>query len=280
MAFSHATDHSQIKLSAKEMFAISQEISRKFAPHVVESNRNRDFTVPLSRQAERPAPRQLIFKSTSNRLADPGLSSLTRRELLTIARIIRQEYAPRFSRSRSGRSTSILLSARELLAVSEAIRRDFTDYTAKMALGGTQLVLLPVDPGHFHVYWQIAEETEIDVQEPAQPLLLRLVPEAGGEVSPERSNDGYFDIVVDAVRGQRKIEVPRPLAGVVSYRALLGKNVNGGGFAVVARSNIVRLLGLSVSAIVEDDVRRHRSRGVSSFSAVVVSGWGLLTRLQ
>lgn len=238
MAFSHARQNFQIKLSAKEMFEISQEISRDFSPNISSS-------FPQVVRSENRPPRnlteisrKLVGSKALNRLAPVPRVTLSRLELLEISREINRKFAPRFF-SRLPAESRFILSAQEMLMISEEVSREFAP---KMSGGKPELVLLPVDPWHLHAYWTL-DQNSIDAHqekqaEPEQPLTLRLYP---GTVEPEdeQQADVWFDVVVDGLQGQQKVELPASSFGAPRFSAVIGKAVSGQAFTVYARSKVI-----------------------------------------
>jgi hypothetical protein len=173
MKFSHSQYNPQIRLSPEEMFEISQEINRDFAP---------DFSTVIPNPA----------------------------------------YPHNFS-------------PKEMLEISEEISRDF----ASKASDNTQeLVLLPVDPDHLYVYWNLGDNKQSRPYKNASDnqLTLRIysAPEKTMDITETKS---WFDLDIKSAQAQQKILLPsRTPEGV--YSAAIGKRYPDNSLAAFASSNI------------------------------------------
>lgn len=88
----------------------------------------------------------------------PNRAGLSALELRDISRTISRKFAPQYIRRQPAPARNALFSVQELLAVSEEISRE---YAPRAADDRAKLVLLPIDPQHVHVYWQLPHLPEL-----------------------------------------------------------------------------------------------------------------------
>ena len=234
MAFSQARQHSQVKLSAKEMFEISQEISREFSPII---SSIMPGLVPPDILRGKVAPetgRKLGRKRVFSRPASSPQIKLSRQELIEISREISRQFGPRFVSVIPELDSRIKLSAQEILAVSEEISREFAPKSTGVK---PELVLLPVDPQHLHAYWKVDENEIREEKQPEPPLTLRIYPEPS-EYPTAPEAEVWFDVTIASSQGQQKIDLPASISET-RYSAAIGKSLSGQGFTAYVHSNII-----------------------------------------
>jgi hypothetical protein len=125
--------------------------------------------------------------------------------------------------------------AADLAVVAAQIAEEFP-----LVLDRTSLVLLDVDPGHFHAFWTLAQ-ADLDQTDAAFPdgggppetviRLRRLRPDGGAEDLATLPLSG-------ASRGDTRFSLPNDDA---AYQAEIGLRNAGGGWLLLARSNQSRL---------------------------------------
>jgi hypothetical protein len=156
---------------------------------------------------------------------------LTPPELLDISLAISREFAPRFHSHTGDRR----FSAQELLSISQEIARDFTPHRPEQH---NSLVIMPVDPQHLHVYWQIADAGT----PPQQPLALRLYPElAESETSTATAQPEppvcWQEYVLEPDQHDLQLTLPVATTGAYCYQAAIGSVDENQEFAVYLHSN-------------------------------------------
>ncbi|TAL54989.1 MAG: DUF4912 domain-containing protein [Methylovulum sp.] len=170
MTFSRSRYDTQIKLSPEELFEISQEISRKFAP-----NASTDPAFPPDAFPSRYAPRKFGEKPINSLL-------------------------------HAGHHSRIRLSPQEMFEISQEISRK---YAPNMSTGTPELVLLPVDPSHLYAYWNLGDDKNITglKEESANPLILRIYwrPDENAAISNTKI---WFDVALDTFQSRQKIRLP------------------------------------------------------------------------
>jgi hypothetical protein len=168
MTFLHSGGNPQINLSAEEMLAISQEISRNFTSC---------FTSPALALVEK-----------------------------------------------------IRLSPMELLDIGEEIGRDFAP---KPSCHSPELMLLPVDPGHLYVYWNLGEHSKPDNDQ----LVLRIYSESDEE-SEAAETASWFDVAIDSPATHQQVSLPDPVEET-AFSAAIGHCGADHSFIELAHSNII-----------------------------------------
>lgn len=270
MAFSHARQRSQVKLSAKEMFEISQEISREFSPNV--SSKLRRPALPDKFRRQATSAKSGLSLSPNRFLAwfsPPSRIEFTGQELDEISRDIRSQYGPRFAGHMLAASDSRMrLSPHEIFAISEEISLDFAP---RIKAAEPLLVLMPVDPHHLHAYWKF-DDQDIKASPgkgPEPPWTLRIYPEPMMS-DKEAATASWFDVVIDGAQGHQKITLPSISA--TRYTAAIGKSQSEQGFTVFVRSNVIFF------PVIYGDGHRHPENtngpGAMTFSRKHASGQG------
>ena len=207
MTFLHSRYNSQINFSPKEIFDISEEISREFAPNTV---------IDLPETAS-----QIRLSST---------------DMLEISQAISRDFSPEFAAAIPESTAGHKLSPTELLDISEEISREFAPEASAGNLG---LVLLPVDPEHLHAYWNIdgsqANMTwKIDTGE---QLTLRVYPESDKNADV-RQAASWFDVEISGMQAQQTVSLP--IRGDEnSYSASIGQRYADNNITVFATSKTV-----------------------------------------
>jgi hypothetical protein len=163
--------------------------------------------------------------------------SLTTPELLSISLTISREFSPRII----SRSNRLRFSAQELLAISQEIFREFSQ---RHLPNSNKLVLLPVDPHHLHVYWQLADpKTASATDTEPQPLALRLYPEpTDNAISETEFPQPVLDITISAQQHSLEIRLPDHCPGNCVYQAAIGRlDSSTQKFTAYAQSNSAAL---------------------------------------
>lgn len=240
MAFLHARQNSQIKLSAKEMFEISQEISQGFSPIILSTMPGFAFPkrLPANNLTEIAKDREPVRLMARGKLTPAPQVKVSPQELLEISREISQKFAPKLASGMPEGKLRLKLSAQELLRVSEEIRREFAP---RLTDGRSVLMLLPVDPWHLHAYWKI-DQNEVEAgrqTKPGRQLTLRIYPEVCGPIVESESTT-WFDIAIDSLQGQQKVELP-DRSGASHFSAVIGKIDSDPGFTVYQCSNVIHV---------------------------------------
>jgi hypothetical protein len=100
-------------------------------------------------------------------------------------------------------------------------------------------MLLPVDPGHLHVYWNVAENQEIvkSDNESNDHLTLRVYgqPDLQGKTT---EIEHLFDVAIDSTLSRQQLSLPVAVAEM-AYSAEIGKYDVDDRFIVFAYSNII-----------------------------------------
>ncbi|MGZ4959055.1 MAG: DUF4912 domain-containing protein [Methylomonas sp.] len=175
------------------------------------------------------------------------------REMLAISQAISREYAPRFAKADVECTSPITFSAQELLAISEEISREFSPRPVK---NRASLVLLPVDPGRLHAYWNLAEQSFSAVSKPLgdakksdadektpiveEHLTLRIFtqPNPSVKTTDKPMHSSWFDIPINSSQCHQDIQLPIGACITRStYSAAIGIAHDEHDFIALAYSN-------------------------------------------
>lgn len=164
---------------------------------------------------------------------------LSAEEMRAISLEISRGFAPRRFRTGNVRMATPGFSPQELLSVSEQISREFAPRVDSRH--PAELVALPVDPKHLHVYWQLDEQTPAppvgaESTDNAGPLTLRVFSQARAPNPPTApAPPAWFDVAVDDHRNRQRITLPSGEAGM--YRVAIGRLNERQEFTALACSN-------------------------------------------
>jgi hypothetical protein len=162
--------------------------------------------------------------------------NLSAKQMLEISLEISRDFTPCFFNQQPPQVEKVRFTARELLDIGVEIRRDFAP---QVTCNRSELMLLPVDPGHIHAYWNVAENHEIVVPDNAcnDHLTLRVYGQ------PEEQHDTaeiehMFEVAVDSTHSRKQFSLPVAVTETV-YSAEIGKYDVDDRFIVFAQSNII-----------------------------------------
>lgn len=157
---------------------------------------------------------------------------LSSEEILEISQEINREFTPVFSTKIVSQAEHQAFSPKEMLEISEEISRDF----APIASNNTQeLILLPVDPDHLYVYWNLIKDKLIDAQKmtSGQQLTLRIYAEPDKNTD---TNKPYFDVAINSTQAQKNVALPMH-THETTYYASIGKRHKNNSLTPFAYSN-------------------------------------------
>jgi hypothetical protein len=159
--------------------------------------------------------------------------NLSANEMLEISQEISRNFTPCFSSEVSEPAEIIKLTPRELLDIGEEIGRDFAP---KPSNSTPELVLLPVDPGHLHAYWNLGENRETSASG-NNPLTLRIYSQPD-EQGTDTKTVSWFDVVIDSSMTHQQVSLPGPVDDT-DYSAAIGQCGADHSFIEYAHSNII-----------------------------------------
>jgi hypothetical protein len=162
--------------------------------------------------------------------------NLSAKQMLEISQEISRDFTPCFFNQKLTLVEKDRFTASELLDISVEIRRNFAP---KVSFSAPELTLLPVDPGHLHVYWSIAEnqETVTPENECDDHLTLRIYGQPH-EQSKATEIEHMFDVAIDSTDSRQQVFLPVAFAET-AYSAEIGKFDVDDKFIVFAHSNII-----------------------------------------
>ncbi len=138
----------------------------------------------------------------------------------------------------------IRVSQQELIEISTEIS---LNYSPKIQLDYSELVLLPVDPFHLYVYWSI-DEGHFPTAINNDSLILRVYWHSDIS-SNEIGKRQWIDFSVNSFQHRKKVLVPYDNA---IYSAAIGKQDVERGFSIYAFSNVVHTPQGGVKSIQND----------------------------
>ena len=155
----------------------------------------------------------------------PVQTELTTQELRTISLAISRDFSPYIVPRYKSRLTSAAFSVQELLTISQEINRE---YSHNVSTRVSQLVLMPIEPGKLHVYWQFDQQKTELANVEDKPLTLRIY-ETANQAPDAQSKDLpvpaiSLDFAITADQGQQDINLPMALPNLnpVTLNAEIG----------------------------------------------------------
>jgi len=244
MTLLHSGYTPKINLSAEDMLEISQEISRDFAPSFSsQTPKPVDKTPFISNKAPEISEdigrgfRPCFLTQTSKRAEN---IKFTPNELREIGEDISRGFTPRFSSQTPKLVEKVKFTAKELADISEEIGRD---YAPQKSYQSPELMLLPVDPGHLHAYWNLDRKPKIATPYNDDPHKLTLRIYAQSEKKKALADTAtWFDVAIDSSATHRQVSLPGPTGNSV-YSAAIGQYGADDDFIVFAQSNTIHTPG-------------------------------------
>ncbi len=163
--------------------------------------------------------------------------NLSAKQMLEISQEISRDFTPCFFNQMPPLDEKIRFTARELLDIGDEIRREFAP---KVYSNIPELIVLPVDPGHLHVYWNVGNTQQQAVTPdsgPNQNLTLRVYAQHD-ERSSSSKTEHLFDVAIESPNCRQQVSLPVEVAEI-SYSAEIGKYTVDDSFMVIAQSNII-----------------------------------------
>lgn len=161
--------------------------------------------------------------------------------LQAISNAISNNFAPQFTIKSQQTKATTTLSANELLEISNAV-----SLTCRPILETPKLMLLPVDPQHVYVYWNLPElKSQLrEAKNTAAKPALRLFVET--ENSDSLHDTTWFDVDLDRTSQQQQITLP-PMGNAYAYSASIGLLGADQQFIATRNSNHIQIPRLSFS---------------------------------
>lgn len=162
--------------------------------------------------------------------------NLSAKQMLEISQEISRDFTPCFLSQMPPLVDKIRLTPRELLNIGEEIRRDFTPKTSCKV---PELTLLPVDPRHLFVYWNLGENRGIATADNdcKDQLIVRIYSQPDAESAVSKAAH-WFDVAVDSPKASQQVSLPDAVNETV-YSAAIGKCRKDDSFIEFAHSNII-----------------------------------------
>jgi len=163
--------------------------------------------------------------------------NLSAKEMLEISQEISRNFTPCSTSCIPELIQKIRLSPRELLDIGEEIGRDFAP---KPSYNTPELMLLPVDPGHLHAYWNLGESraTSSEPDNDCKNQLTLRIYSQSGEESTDIETASWFDVAIDNPMTHQQVSLPRPVDDM-AYSAAIGKYCADDSFIEFVHSNMI-----------------------------------------
>jgi hypothetical protein len=159
--------------------------------------------------------------------------NLSAKQVLEISLEITRDFTPCFSSPVPELVGYNRLTPRELLDIGEEICRDFAP---KASDNIPELMLLPVDPEHVYVYWNLGKITEASV--PDKALTLRIYSQPDAQAADAKITH-LFDVALDKSGNSQHVYLPNP--DDVLYSAIIGNYRTDDDFIAIAHSNSIHI---------------------------------------
>lgn len=164
-----------------------------------------------------------------------AMNTFSTKELFEISQEISKNFSPVVSIKSSGFAKRITLTSKDLLDLSEEITRK---YTPKITSSRPNLVLLPIDPEHFYVSWNV-DRAEISSASKGdkQDIVLRIYPKPD-ETTKTTTTKAWFDVNLDLAKSRQKVLVPEAHRANI-YTAAIGNLDQENRFTTFVTSNAI-----------------------------------------
>lgn len=161
---------------------------------------------------------------------------LSQEEMLEISQEINREFAPSSSLKKQEPTCQHKLSPKELLDISEQISQDFAP---KASNNPQEIVILPVDPDHLYVYWNLGDNklngTKITAS--GTRLTLSIYPEPKN-IKDITQTKSLLDVGINSAQAQQKIALPLRSPHETAYKATIGQYYLDNSLASFTSSNV------------------------------------------
>ena len=222
----------------------------------------------------------MLVMTFSHSIYNPKIK-LSPEEMLEISQEIHRDFAPGFSTKKPEPASQLKLSAKEMLEISEEIRQDFAP---KAANNPQEIVLLPVDPDHIHVYWNLADDKASTAQknDSGNRLTLRIYSEPNKNTDIAKTKS-WFDVAIDSYQAQQSVALPM-WNHETAYRASIGNREPDNSLAELAKSNVINVIHVPFGKVIPNQVKGNQivfkatpqfttvSREISTYSNNSASG--------
>jgi hypothetical protein len=188
--------------------------------------------------------------------------ALSAKEIFEISQEISRKFSPVDSVKSSGFAKRIALTSKELFEISEEITRK---YTPKITSSSPSLVLLPIDPEHLYVSWnvshtQIASASKGDTQD----IVLRIYPKP--DETAKTTTKAWFDVALDQAKTRQKVLVPKEHIAT-TFTAAIGKLDQDDRFTAFATSKAVNTPRNNITTFPPEDSEMLSTKMPQAFSS-------------
>lgn len=162
---------------------------------------------------------------------------LSSEEIFEISKEISTKYSPIIPVKKWDSAKKIALTPKQLLDISEEITRK---YTPKLNVEHPKLVLLPIDPGHLYVSWNLGKtiaSSEISDDRQNQNIVLRIYPKTEDNADADSTTD-WFDVAIKLNQSRQTI-VLSTANKTNTYAAAIGKLDRNNTLTVLASSQVI-----------------------------------------
>ncbi|MBK8817429.1 MAG: DUF4912 domain-containing protein [Methylococcaceae bacterium] len=162
---------------------------------------------------------------------------LSSEEIFEISKEISTKYSPVIPVKKRGSAKKIALTPKQILDISEEITRR---YTPKLNGEDPKLVMLPIDPDHLYVSWNLGKiiaSPEIGDNRQNQNIVLRIYPIMEVNADADSTMD-CFDVSIKLNQSRQTIALSSANK-TNTYSAVLGKLDRNNALTVLASSQLI-----------------------------------------
>ena len=162
---------------------------------------------------------------------------LSSEEIFEISNEISTKFSPIIPGKKWGSAKKIALTPKQLLDISEEITRK---YTPKLNTELPKLVLLPIDPDHLYVSWNLGKTVaspKLSDNRQNQNIVLRIYPKTEGNADADSTMD-WFDVAIKLTQSRQTIALSTANK-TNTYTAAIGKLDGNNTLIVLANSQII-----------------------------------------
>jgi len=158
------------------------------------------------------------------------------KDILEIAQEISTKYSPTLPVKSFRLKKRITLTSKQLLEISDEISRK---YKPKINLDKPKLVLLPIDPDHLYVSWNLGTSlstTELKEEAQEQDIVLRIYPTQDNNTKGELTKN-WLEVNITPGQTRQKVKLPS-VNKSSSFIAAIGKRTPNDQFTVMTASEV------------------------------------------
>lgn len=188
-------------------------------------------------------------------------NALSAKELFGISQEISRKFSPVVAVKASGFAKRITLTSKELFEISEEITRK---YPPKITASTSNLVLLPIDPEHLYVSWNVSRAQITSAsKDGTQDIVLRIYPTPDETATTTKT---WFDVALDSAKTRQKVLMPKEYH-VNNYTVAIGTRDQDDRFTAFATAKTVHAPRNNITTFPSGDSRMLSTKIPQAFSS-------------